>query len=221
MTQIYKTKGIVLAKKPWREADLLFSIFTEDFGKIKVISAGVRKIKSKLSGQINTPGIVEILFASGRNFKKLTHACLDERFVVAAEPDFYFYAAVLELLDKSSPEDEKNRKIFALAVFTLKKIISENKLTVKKFWLNFFIIKLLSFCGYELKTIEQAGEKNNQRLVQVIRRISAGDCQNLRLRKDENQQLFCLLKNQVQFYLEREICGLNILQDIDIKHNVN
>ncbi len=45
---IYQTKGIILDKRDVGEADGLFSILTEDLGRIDAIAQGVRYLKSKL-----------------------------------------------------------------------------------------------------------------------------------------------------------------------------
>ncbi len=44
----YRTQGFVLKKTDLWEADQVFSIYTQDFGKLKVLGKAIRKIKSKL-----------------------------------------------------------------------------------------------------------------------------------------------------------------------------
>jgi len=200
--RLFKTRSIVLNKKPWGENALLFSILTEDFGKIKVVAAGARKIKSKLSGHLQTLGTVELVFAFGKNFKKLIHACLIEKFEITDEFDFYCYSIILELLDKALPENEKNQRAFRLAVFSLDKILREKDIETKRFWLNFFIIKLMVYCGFALKG------PNNAPTAQAVRKIVNADYRDFQIRKSENRQLFFSLRQQVEFCLEQEIKSL-------------
>ena len=47
---MHSTEGIILKKEPYGEADLLITILTKDFGKIKVMAQGVRKEAAKLKG---------------------------------------------------------------------------------------------------------------------------------------------------------------------------
>jgi DNA repair protein RecO (recombination protein O) len=51
--RIYQTEGIILSKKDIGEADRIFSILTQEFGRIDAIAQGVRHIKSKLRYNLN------------------------------------------------------------------------------------------------------------------------------------------------------------------------
>ena len=44
----YRTQGLIIKKINYREADRIFIIYTQDFGKLKVLARAERKIKSKL-----------------------------------------------------------------------------------------------------------------------------------------------------------------------------
>ncbi len=46
----YQCSGFILKKKNIREADQIFTIYTKEFGKLKFLAKGSRKIKSKLRG---------------------------------------------------------------------------------------------------------------------------------------------------------------------------
>jgi DNA repair protein RecO len=48
----YQTKAIVLKREDIFEADRLYHLYTEDFGKVRAIAGGVRKIKAKLTGHL-------------------------------------------------------------------------------------------------------------------------------------------------------------------------
>lgn len=61
------TSAIVLARINFGESDKIITILTPDFGKIKLIARGVRKVKSKLAGGIELFSVSNISFIKGRS----------------------------------------------------------------------------------------------------------------------------------------------------------
>ncbi len=80
MTEYHRSKGFVIAKKDFREADQVFSVFTKDFGKIEILGKGIRKIKSKLRPGIDVFYFSEVEFIQARAHKTLTDANAFEKF---------------------------------------------------------------------------------------------------------------------------------------------
>lgn len=60
------TTGIMLARTNFGEADRIITILTPDFGKIKVMARGVRKVKSKLAGGVELFSVSNITFLRGK-----------------------------------------------------------------------------------------------------------------------------------------------------------
>jgi DNA repair protein RecO (recombination protein O) len=61
-----KTKGIILNRTDFSEADRILTFLTPDYGKLRVIAKGVRKIKSKMAGGIELFSVSDIGFIRGR-----------------------------------------------------------------------------------------------------------------------------------------------------------
>jgi DNA repair protein RecO len=61
-----RTRGIILARTNYGEADRILTFLTPDHGKLKAIAKGVRKSKSKLAGGIELFSISDISFIPGR-----------------------------------------------------------------------------------------------------------------------------------------------------------
>ncbi len=74
------TEGIVLEQKDFKENDRVLSVFTKDYGIIKVLARGIRKSTSKLSSQIDLFSFVEISFVLGSGYKVLSGAYLKDGF---------------------------------------------------------------------------------------------------------------------------------------------
>jgi len=154
MNKSHKSLAVVLSKKDWKEADLLFSLYSKEYGKISVLSIGAKKILSKLSGHLALPAIVEIDFIQGKLLKKLTHAYLIEKINLKSEEDYNFVSAILEIIDRTVKDELRQSEIWELLVFALRKVVEVEKLEQKKLILNIFILKLLQYLGYQIKLDE-------------------------------------------------------------------
>lgn len=80
MSLHYRTQGFILKKEDFREADYFFTIFTRDFGKLKLLARGVKKMASKLRVGLAVFNFSEIEFIRGRSYQTLTDAILISRF---------------------------------------------------------------------------------------------------------------------------------------------
>ncbi len=66
MKQQIVTKGIVLTRTDFQEADRILTILTPDHGKLRVIAKGVRRPRSKLAGGIELLSVSDITVLPGR-----------------------------------------------------------------------------------------------------------------------------------------------------------
>ncbi len=74
MAQHYRTQGIILRKQDIGEADRVFTVFTRDFGKLRLRAVSERKITSKLRGGLELFYLSEIEFIQGKTHKTITDA---------------------------------------------------------------------------------------------------------------------------------------------------
>src|SRR5690606_7475011 len=71
MAGTYLTSGIVLRRRDYKEFDRLYTLYTEDYGKIEAIARGSRKITSKLAGHLEPMSYSSFMLATGRAFDVL------------------------------------------------------------------------------------------------------------------------------------------------------
>ena len=76
----YRTQGFILKKTDQGESDRIFTIFTKDFGRLKLLAKAERKIKSKLRAGLELFYLSEIEFIQGKTYKTITDAFLIEKF---------------------------------------------------------------------------------------------------------------------------------------------
>src|SRR3989344_8727154 len=101
MTTYYKTKGFVLKKNDRSEADRIFTIFTDDFGKIEIRARAIRKITSKLRAGIDVFYFSEVEFIQRKNHKTLTDAVAIEKNDCSQNFEkMIIYNKIAEVLDK-------------------------------------------------------------------------------------------------------------------------
>lgn len=60
------TTAIVLGRTDYGEADRILTLLTPDYGKLRVLAKGVRRVKSKMAGGIELFSVSEITFIKGR-----------------------------------------------------------------------------------------------------------------------------------------------------------
>lgn len=63
----YQTNAIVLKRENIFEADRLYHLYAEDFGKIRTIAGGARKINSKLAGHLEPFNLIWVELMSKKN----------------------------------------------------------------------------------------------------------------------------------------------------------
>ena len=214
----YKTTAIVLSKKSWRESDLLFSFYTEDFGKDEAVAIGSQKIKSKLVGHLSTLGLVEINFVQGKVFKKLTHAYLIENLSSKSDEDYLFTNLVLEIVNRSLQVDYPQNEIWKILVWAISEIEKSGSYDKKKLIINIFNLLLLKILGYQIqftqnlicREINMSLDKPAYELVSKIQKKES--VVDLRLQKRSNDKLFTFLHKYLQHVIERKISSFDLIK---------
>ncbi|HAC65677.1 MAG TPA: DNA repair protein RecO [Cyanothece sp. UBA12306] len=74
MSGTYKATGIILKGMPLGEADRLVTILSPEWGLIRAVVPGARKLKSRLRGRSELFVVNDLLIAKGRSLDKITQA---------------------------------------------------------------------------------------------------------------------------------------------------
>ena len=120
----YNTRAVIIKYQKYKEFDRIYTVYTEDFGKLILLARGSNKIKSKLAGHLE-PGILSyLMIAQGRQFDVLAQARTLKSFVaVRQNPVKLETAAVLlESLDKLTESLEEDKEVFDLLVKALQSL---------------------------------------------------------------------------------------------------
>lgn len=148
MPGTYKTKGIIIGRTNYGEADRILTIMSSEHGKIRAIAKGVRKIKSRSGGHVELFGVVDFILANGRGLNIVTSATLTwyphqlasdyNRLGVA----YLFSSMINGLVDESEPHAE----VYDLLVASLQALESSGIEPQLELW---FKLRLLDALGYK------------------------------------------------------------------------
>ena len=200
----YRTQGLIIKKVDRAEADQLLTIYTKDFGKLKVLGKAIRKIKSKLRGGADLFYLSEIEFIQGKNQKTLTDAVLIDGFFNIRKDLTKLSVShqIADMLDKLVSEEQKDEETWQL----LNKVF--DKLNNLSFVINhlpllyyFFFWNLVSSLGYEpeLRSDALCGKKIDTELAKILKIILKKDWHVLSRLKIEDRHIE-LLKDVSEWY---------------------
>ncbi len=84
----YQTNAIILKRENIFEADRLYHLYTEDFGKVRAIAGSVRKIKAKLTGHLEPFNFIWVELISKKGGELIITTALSHgRLISNATPD--------------------------------------------------------------------------------------------------------------------------------------
>lgn len=201
MSEIIKTKAIVLRKINYGDTSRIAQFYSEEFGKISAIIKGARSSKSKSGQLIDTMNILQLVLYKKETREVQIVSEIDLIQHHARIRDDYekytFASAVIELLLNLTHENDQNKKLFDGTVKILSLLDSSNensKLFFAKYFLFFlkeigyeFQMKHCNVCGKEFSTPQPVSFNYEAGLM-------CSDCRKDRLTNyDLNEELFNLL----------------------------
>ena len=120
---ILSSEAIILRTYPLRETDKLVVAYTREYGKVRGVARGSRRIRSRFSGRLEPLSWVELVAFEGRNQElvSIDKVELLKGYGLAMQ-DYQAYlrsSYLLELLMETVPEHEANDSLFRLLLHVL------------------------------------------------------------------------------------------------------
>jgi DNA repair protein RecO (recombination protein O) len=141
----YITKGIVLGRANFGEADRIVTFLTPTHGKVRAMAKGVRKTKSKLAGAIELFGVSDLTILVGKGeIQTLMSGRLDKHFGQIVKDIDRTTAAydAIKLINKAT-EDQPEEAYFNLLEQALESLNdSEIEPQLTGLWLAAQLLKL-------------------------------------------------------------------------------
>lgn len=151
----YKTRAIILNKKPWRENDILYSLYTENFGKVRAVARGAKKITSKLASHLEPLMITDLMIAKSKGIDKIAGGSLVRDFCLLKSnlPKLILASQAVELVDNMIELEQGEQRVFNLLerffIFLNDDRFKEDSGLLKaKASLKVFSLQLLDLLGY-------------------------------------------------------------------------
>lgn len=113
-SRIYKTEAIILKRKIIGETDRILTIFSKQYGKIKVIAKGIRRTSSKRSPHLELFTHVDLVLHKGKIWDSVTEVNTIETFQGLRKHlsriSIAYYLS--ELVDRLLPEKQEHADVF-------------------------------------------------------------------------------------------------------------
>ncbi len=149
-----QTKGIILSRTDFGEADRIITVLTPDYGKLRLMAKGVRKPKSKLAGGIELFSVSDLSFIRGRGeIGTLISSRLDKNYgqIIKDIERVQLGYELIKLVNKAT-EDEPEPEYFGTLQHTLEAL--NDKAIDQTLIRTWFSAQLLKMAGHSpnLKT---------------------------------------------------------------------
>ena len=166
---ILSSEAIILRTYPLRETDKIVVAFTREYGKLRGVARGSRRIKSRFSGRLEPLSWVELVAFEGRNQELVSIDKVELLKGYGLEmQDYQAYlraSYLLELLMETVPEREANDSLFRLLLHVLPLLADSHKSRLASVYFQIWHLKLAgllpsltacSGCGGALSTGREA-----------------------------------------------------------------
>lgn len=153
MSEIIKTRAIVLRKIDYGDSSRIAQFYTEDFGKLSAIIKGAKSPKSKIGMMIDTMNLLQLVLykKESREVQMVSDVDLIKHHKnIRDDFEKYKYAsAVIELLSNMTHENDHNMRLFDGTVRILE-LLDESKNKLLFLFVKYFFF-FLKEIGYEFQ----------------------------------------------------------------------
>jgi len=143
----YSSDAIILSRKNYGEADRFLTVYSKNFGKLRLLAKGVRRPKSKKRGHIEVFSQLKFSASKGKGIDLITEAETIASFEVIRKDLKKVTVAyfLLETIRRITHDEEKNEELYNHLLETLTLIKKSTNL--RKLRYN-FIYKTLILLGF-------------------------------------------------------------------------
>ena len=153
----YRYNSIVLGKKEVGETDRLYTLYTQEQGKIRVMAKGVRKPEAKLAGQLENLSLALIIINKTRGMGRVSSAVAEDVFAALREQYevLLLVSQCLSILEKFVDMEEPDEALFTLTkkyLIQADELAKEKKTERVRLLSQVFLFQLFSHLGYHIET---------------------------------------------------------------------
>jgi DNA repair protein RecO (recombination protein O) len=232
MSEIIKTEAVVLKKLNYGDTSSILSLYTFEFGKISAIIKGGRNPKSKMGMIADPPNHIEVILykKDTREVQFLSGAEIIAHFPQLKEnlDSLKFAYAVVELVQKLTPDDEPNKRIFngLIRIISLLNSSDEKPEIIFGRFMLFFIDELGYGIDLDKCSICESTELNNKELGYNLERgLLCENCKrehvdNFKINMELFNYLICLKTNKRIEIRESTIRNANDFFELYLNYHI-
>ncbi len=149
LSHIFETHAIILKRRNIAETDRILTIFSKEYGRIRVYARGIRRVHSRRAGYLEVFSHTMLILHRGKTWDSVTEAAPIHAFSAIRESlsrvSHAYY--LCELVDVLLPERQEHRDVYTLllnALTALNDIVRVDPVAVSKQ----FALELLRCLGY-------------------------------------------------------------------------
>lgn len=159
-SHLYRSEGIILRRHDIGETDRLLTLFTPNYGKLRVVAKGARKPGGRKTGYSDLFMRVDLVIRRGHSIDVIDQAEVIEAYLPLRESlERTGYAAhFAELVDAFSEEGDENRTLYSLLVHGLGWLCSADDLRIPSRYFELYLLDLVGFRP-ELQECVLSGEE--------------------------------------------------------------
>lgn len=208
MPSTFKTVGVVLLSRDYKEIDRVYTIYTRDYGKLNLRAQGIKKINSKLVGHIEPITETALFIAHAKGYNKIAGANIISSYRII-KMDYEKIKTVnnfFSIINDLILEEQKDEQIY----FLIREFLSwlERSQINYLVWQSFFI-KLLDHLGYKPDYSQSEGD-----IAKVFHFISANHWQKiekLRINQELWEKITYTFNNFLKIHLSLNLQKRNFL----------
>lgn len=120
-SRIYTAHAIVLKRRNIGEADRILTIFSKQYGKMRVVAKGIRRIHSRRAAHLEVFSHTAVVLHRGKTWDSVTEATPIHAFALLREslPRVSVGYYLCELVDALLPERQEHRDVYTFLVDAL------------------------------------------------------------------------------------------------------
>lgn len=190
----YTAHGIIIGKREYREADRLFTLYTQEHGKVLTLAQGTRKFLSKLAGNLELLHSARFILAKAKNFDRITaidsiasHEYIKQDLEKCALVLFCF-----DFFDYCVKEGERDEELFFILttlIERMKVITPQQAVMITKF----FLLKVILHLGHGISV-----PKELQKKIQTIQYTSLNDIDDTYVSENFDRLIHCILNEHAR-----------------------
>lgn len=119
--RVNKTYAIVLKRRNVGEADRILTVFSKEYGRMRVVAKGIRRVHSRRAPYLEVFSHVSLVLHKGKTWESVSEVTAVHTFSTlrASLPRVSAGYYLCELVDELTPERQEHRDIYTLLLKAL------------------------------------------------------------------------------------------------------